>query len=95
MGSFCRARGPSACKFSGTPTGWIPDTSPKTLLAQLLHFSGLKPEPNMTLAKLLRPINLELPAPIPLLQKDTVSPVNESASLTNDLKITGAITAGN
>ncbi|KAJ9053196.1 hypothetical protein DSO57_1026593 [Entomophthora muscae] len=68
--------------------------SPQAQLPGHLHFSGLKSEPNLTLVKLLRPINLELPAPLPLLQKDPVSPANESTGLAKDPKITGAITAG-
>ncbi|KAJ9082392.1 hypothetical protein DSO57_1004961 [Entomophthora muscae] len=57
-------------------------------------FFGLKPDPNLTLVKLLRPNNLELPEPMPCLQKDPVIPANEIAGLASKPKITGAATAG-
>ncbi|KAJ9087962.1 hypothetical protein DSO57_1027820 [Entomophthora muscae] len=81
---------------------WLQDTNPNTLQAaspqaQLpgrLRFPGLKPEPNLSLVKLLMPINLESPEHMLILQKDPVSSTNESAGLSNDPKITGATTAG-
>ncbi|KAJ9060886.1 hypothetical protein DSO57_1026203 [Entomophthora muscae] len=68
-----------------------------SLQAQLpdcLLFSGLKPESNLSSVKLLMPISLEPPAPMPPLQKNPASPTNGSTGLVNDPKITGATAAG-
>ncbi|KAJ9080799.1 hypothetical protein DSO57_1021204 [Entomophthora muscae] len=81
---------------------WLHDLNPDTLravslqaqLPSCLRFSGLEPEKNLSLVKLLMFINLESPAPMHILQKNPVSPANGSAGLANDPKITGATAAG-